>query len=84
MFMAVSDDTRQVAKSLLSYSSIGLEMGLSVAIGIAIGYFLDSYFRTYPYLTVIFMFFGIGAAAKTVYRVWKKMQREERDERDDS
>jgi ATP synthase protein I len=84
MYMTLSDNTKQVAKSFLSYSSVGLEMGLSVAIGIAIGYFLDYYFKTYPYLTVVFMFFGIGAAGKAVYRVWRKLQREERDERNNS
>jgi ATP synthase protein I len=81
MVMTLSDDNKGVFKSFLSYSSLGLEMGLSVAIGIAMGYFLDKYFKTYPYLTVIFMFFGIGAAMKAVFRVWKKAQREEEDER---
>lgn len=62
MVKSLSDDKRDLVKSLISYSSLGLEMGLCVAIGIAIGYFLDRYFMTSPYLTIIFMIFGIVAA----------------------
>jgi ATP synthase protein I len=80
MIMSVLDSKKDVARSLISYSSLGLEMGLSVAIGVAIGYFLDSYFKTYPYLTVIFMIFGIVAALKTIYTLLKRVKREnERD-----
>jgi ATP synthase protein I len=80
MIMSVSDSKKDVVRSLISYSSLGLEMGLSVAIGVAIGYFLDSYFKIYPYLTVIFMIFGIIAALKTIYTLLKRVKREnERD-----
>jgi ATP synthase protein I len=76
----MSEDKREVIKSLISYSSLGLEMGLCVAIGIAIGYFLDRYFLTSPYLTIIFMIFGVIAAMKTIYQLMKKLEKEnERD-----
>jgi len=80
MVKSMSEDKREVIKSLISYSSLGLEMGLCVAIGIAIGYFLDRYFLTSPYLTIIFMIFGVIAAMKTIYQLMKKLQKEnERD-----
>jgi ATP synthase protein I len=75
--MSVSDSKKDVVRSLISYSSLGLEMGLSVAIGLGLGYFLDSYFKIYPYLTIIFMFFGIGASMKALYRAWKAAEKEE-------
>jgi ATP synthase protein I len=78
--MSLSENKRDVIKSLLNYSSLGLEMGLSVAIGIGIGYFLDSYFKTYPYLTIIFMLFGIVAAMKTIFMLLKKIERENRED----
>jgi ATP synthase protein I len=81
--MSVSDSKRDVVRSLISYSSLGLEMGLSVAIGLGMGYFLDSYFKTYPYLTIVFMFFGIGASMKALYMAWKKAEKEERKEEQD-
>ncbi|MCX5813802.1 MAG: AtpZ/AtpI family protein [Proteobacteria bacterium] len=78
----MSDNKNNVVRSLISFSSLGLEMGLSVAIGIGMGYFLDSYFKTSPYLTILFMLFGIVAAFKTIYMLLKKVKKE--DERDNN
>jgi ATP synthase protein I len=80
MNMASFDTKKDVFKSLLSYSSLGLEMGLCVAVGLTIGYFLDRHFQTYPYLSIVFMIVGILAAMKTIYVMAKKMEKEnERD-----
>jgi ATP synthase protein I len=76
MVMSLSEDKREVVKSLLSYSSLGIEMGLCVAIGIGIGYYLDKYFMTSPYLTIIFMIFGIIASMKVIYTLMKKLENE--------
>jgi len=73
----MSENKKDVVRSLISFSSLGLEMGLSVAIGIGMGYFLDSYFKTSPYLTIIFMLFGIIAAFKTIYMLLKKVKKED-------
>ncbi|HNY70534.1 MAG TPA: AtpZ/AtpI family protein [Syntrophorhabdus sp.] len=82
MVKSLSDDKRDLVKSLISYSSLGLEMGLCVAIGIAIGYFLDRYFMTSPYLTIIFMIFGIVAAMKSIYQLMKKLEKENERNKD--
>jgi ATP synthase protein I len=76
MVKSMSEDKREVVRSLLSYSSLGLEMGLCVAIGIAMGYFLDKFFHTSPYLTIIFMIFGVLAAMKTIFQLMKKLNKE--------
>lgn len=69
-------------RSLLSLSSLGLELGISVVIGIVLGYFLDSVFKTYPYLTIVFTIFGIISGFRTVYRIAKKLERQD-DTRND-
>ncbi len=80
MDMTIQDGKKDLVRSLISYSSLGIEMGLSVAIGIAIGYFLDRFFETSPYLTIIFMIFGVAAAMKTIILLLKKVQKDnERD-----
>lgn len=76
MVKSYSKSKKEIVKSLISYSSLGLEMGISVAIGIAIGYFLDKYFKSFPYLTIIFMIFGIVAAFKSIYELIKKTERD--------
>lgn len=78
--MTVQDNQKNVARSLLSYSSLGIEMGLCVVIGLAIGHYLDKHFTTYPCLTFIFMLFGIVAAFRAVYSAYKRLKRD--DERD--
>lgn len=82
MHMSLTKDKKEVFRSLISYSSLGLEMGLSVAIGIGIGYFLDSYFKTSPYLTIIFMLFGVVAAFKTIFTLMRKIEREDKRNHD--
>jgi len=82
MQMAMLDNQNNVTKSLLSYSSLGIEMGLCVVIGLVMGHYLDKYFDVYPYLTFIFMFFGIVAAFRAVYSAYKRLKRD--DERDNN
>ena len=72
MEMTVQDNRKEVFKSLFSYSALGIEMGLCVAIGSVAGYYLDRYFGTNPYLTLVFMFFGIVAAFRAVYKAYKE------------
>ncbi len=76
MVMAALNSKKDVVKSLFSYSSLGLEMGLCVAVGLTIGYYLDKYFQTYPYLSIAFLFVGILAAMKTIYTMAKKMEKD--------
>ncbi len=81
MVMTLLNSKKEVVRSMLSYSSLGLEMGLCVAIGIAMGYFLDRYFETYPYLSIVFMIFGVLAAFKAIFVLMKKIEKEnERDQ----
>jgi len=55
-------------------------MGFCVVIGLAAGHYLDKYFKTEPYLTLIFLIFGIIAAFRAVYSAYKRLKRD--DERD--
>ena len=74
----MEEDKRRFYRQLARASSIGLEMGLSVAIGLAIGYFLDRYFHTQPWLTVIFLILGIVAAFRSLFSLAKVIDKKER------
>jgi len=63
-------------KQLLRFSSIGLEMGLSVAIGVGIGYLLDSYLDTKPWFLLIFFFVGVAAAFRSLFSLMKKIDQD--------
>lgn len=77
-------DKTEIFKSLLTYGTLGLEMGLSVAIGIGIGYYLDRYFKTSPILSIVFLLFGIAAGLKRLYEVYKRAERESEGETRDT
>jgi ATP synthase protein I len=82
MEMTMQNNKKYNLVELLQYSSHGLEMGICVVIGILMGYFLDKYFHTSPYLTIIFMLFGVAAAVKTAIRLIKQVEKD--DKRNDN
>lgn len=65
--------TRAVWKGART-ASVGLEMGVAVAIGAGIGYWLDAKYGWSPKGVLIGTFFGIGAAAKALWAAVKTIQ----------
>ena len=63
-------------KKALFYSTLGLEMGLAVAIGVGIGSYLDKRLGTAPWFLILFLFFGTAAGFRNLYRALKRMERE--------
>lgn len=63
---------KPLLKQLLQASTVGLHLVISTFIGLAIGYFLDSIFNTSPWLTIIFLIFGIIAGFRELLRMARK------------
>lgn len=61
-------------------SSIGLHMVTGTFVGGIWGYFLDDWLGTRPWLTVIFLLFGIVAGFKNVYLDTRKLIRDQEQE----
>lgn len=59
-------------KSMAMLASMGIAMVVSTFIGLVIGIYLDKYFDTKPWLTIIFLFFGIAAGFRNIYLMVKK------------
>lgn len=63
----------------------GLQLGASIVfaifIGAGIGYWLDGKFGTFPYLSVVFFFLGIAAAARNVWIEVRKQLRANKGEK---
>jgi len=72
------EDKRKVIVQIASYSTLGLEMGLAVAVGVGIGYYLDKWLGTGPWFLIIFLFFGIVAGFRSLYRALKRLEREDK------
>ena len=56
---------------------LGTELVAAVAVGTIIGFILDSWFDTKPWLIIIFFFLGAAAGMLNVIRAAKRMQKEE-------
>lgn len=66
---------RQVGDAL----QLGASIVLAIFIGAAFGYWLDGRLGTFPYLSIIFFFFGVGAAARNVWIEVRKQLRADED-----
>ena len=56
---------------------LGTELVAAVAVGTIIGFILDSWFDTKPWLIIIFFFLGAAAGMLNVIKAANRMQKEE-------
>jgi F0F1-type ATP synthase assembly protein I len=77
----VNNDWKGIGK----YSTVGLDLALSILVGLFGGRFLDRKLGTGHWLTIIGLGFGIAAGVRTVWRALQTANREaeeqEREER---
>jgi ATP synthase protein I len=76
----VGEDRGKILRQIGSYSTLGLEMGLSVAVGAIIGYYLDKWLHTDPWLLIVFLIFGVIAGFRSLYRALKRLEREDKED----
>ena len=60
----------------LSASSVGLELGLSVGIGLLVGYYMDRWLGTQPWMLLLWMVLGLAAGFRGVLRAVRRADRE--------
>ncbi|MGB5157925.1 AtpZ/AtpI family protein [Desulfobacterium sp. N47] len=74
-------ETRRYMRELAYYSSLGLQVALSIVIGLFIGVYLDRRFELYPWLTLLFLGLGVAAGFRNIWLAIKKSERasQERD-----
>ena len=56
---------------------LGTELVAAVAVGTIIGFILDNWFDTKPWLIIIFFFLGAGAGMLNVIRTAQQMQKKD-------
>ncbi len=78
--LPLGDDKGKILRQIGSYSTLGLEMGLSVAVGAIMGYYLDKWLHTEPWLLIIFLIFGAIAGFRSLYRALKRFEREDKED----
>ena len=73
----VESDSEKRGSFLGSAFKLGTELVASVAVGTIIGFILDNWFDTKPWLIIIFFFLGAAAGILNVIRTANRMQKED-------
>ena len=68
----MGEEIKRLFRTLGYLSTIGLAMAFSIALGAVIGMYLDKKFGTKPWLLIIFFCFGVAAAFRNFYIMYKK------------
>lgn len=59
-------------RQLIHASSLGIHLVSATVVGGAIGYFLDKWLGTQPWLLLVFFFIGIGTGFRDLFHMIKK------------
>ena len=70
-------DTEKKGSFVGSAFKLGTELVAAVAVGTIIGFILDSWFDTKPWLIIIFFFLGAAAGMLNVIKTANRMQKED-------
>ena len=73
----VLTDSEKKGSYMGSAFKLGTELVAAVAVGTIIGFILDSWFDTKPWLIIIFFFLGTAAGILNVIRTANRMQKED-------
>lgn len=63
-------------RKYLRFSTVGLELGLSVVIGLFGGMYLDDWLGTEPWLLLVGVIFGMVAGFRGLFRLLKNLQQD--------
>ena len=70
-----SSEEKNKGSNMGSAFKMSTELVSAVVVGTIIGFILDNWFGTKPWLILIFFFIGVGAGILNVIRSAKKMQK---------
>jgi ATP synthase protein I len=60
-------------------SVMGIHLVSGVIVGLVMGYYLDKWLGTRPWLLVVFLIFGIIAGYRNMFREMQRIERKEKD-----
>ena len=73
----IQNDAEKKGSFMGNAFKLGTELVAAVAVGTIIGFILDSWFDTKPWLIIIFFFLGAAAGILNVIRTANQMQKED-------
>ena len=73
----ILSDSEMRGSSMVVAFKLGTDLVAAVGVGTIIGFILDSWFGTKPWLIIIFFFLGAAAGMLNVIRTANRMQKED-------
>ncbi|WP_321530011.1 AtpZ/AtpI family protein [uncultured Desulfuromonas sp.] len=80
----MAENRRELYKSLGFLSSVGICMVASILIGMAMGYYLDQWLGTKPWMLLIFLGFGIVSGFRNIFILTNRELRRQKQESQDN
>ncbi|MCG8470873.1 MAG: AtpZ/AtpI family protein [Desulfobacterales bacterium] len=71
----MNKEIAEIFRELAYYSSLGLQVAISILLGLGFGLFLDKTFGTAPVFMLIFLGFGIAAAFRNLLLALKRSRK---------
>lgn len=78
----MADDRRELFRSLGFVSSVGISMVAASCIGLYIGYTLDDWWGTSPWMTLLWLGFGIAAGFRNIFILTRRALRDKDNAQD--
>jgi ATP synthase protein I len=75
--MPLKKADREYYNSLLRASLLGIHLVATTFIGLAVGYYLDKWLGTHPWLTMGFLVLGIIAGFKNMFQEVQKIHKDD-------
>ncbi len=80
----MAENKQQLIKSVGFLSGVGISLVASTLIGLIMGYYLDRWLGTAPWLTLLFLGFGIVAGFRNIFILTRReLRRQRKEEHDD-
>jgi ATP synthase protein I len=81
----MAENNKQLFKTLSFLSSVGISMVAATFIGLAIGYYLDRWLGTTPWLTLSFLVLGIVSGFRNIFILTsRELRRQEQNDQEQS
>lgn len=81
----MAENNKQLFKTLSFLSSVGISMVAATFIGLAIGYYLDRWLGTTPWLTLAFLVLGIVSGFRNIFILTtRELRRQEQNDQEQS
>lgn len=73
--LVMDEEFKKLVRTLGFMSTVGMSMALAIALGALVGYYLDRWLESDPWFLLVFTGFGIAAAFRNLYILYKKVSK---------